>query len=396
MSRFSTSPSRACAPPVDEAAEQRALQAFFGEQDAVDVQAAQWHTRQEQGLSAGEQAALAQWLQASAAHAQAWARIDAGVASLRALPTAAVAQWRASQAASPPAAAAAAPRSASASASAPAPAPASASASASAKRAPVRPLTWLQALLPGPRGLALCAVLLVALGLGWQQWMQPVYSAHYVVQRGQHQSLQLPDGTTLELDAETEAQVRLYRDRREVQLAHGQAMFIVAPDASKPFEVQAGPARVSVVGTRFAVRYRQDGVDAGQVRVEVQEGRVRVAAVQSPATALLLGAGQTTQVAGDGLLAPVGSVAPDSVGLWRKGLLRFDHTPLAQALQEMERYGPTGLMVRDPAVAALPLGGSYATARPAELAHMLTLVLPVRLVPGPEGRAEIVAKSEKK
>ncbi|MGE8493793.1 FecR family protein [Comamonas sp.] len=382
MSRFSTSPSRACAPPVDEAAEQRALQAFFGEQDAVDVQAAQWHTRQEQGLSAGEQAALAQWLQASAAHAQAWARIDAGVASLRALPTAAVAQWRASQAASPPVAAAAVPR------SAPAAAP--------AKRAPVRPLTWLQALLPGPRGLALCAVLLVALGLGWQQWMQPVYSAHYVVQRGQHQSLQLPDGSTLELDAETEAQVRLYRDRREVQLAHGQAMFIVAPDASKPFEVQAGPARVSVVGTRFAVRYRQDGVDAGQVRVEVQEGRVRVAAGHSPATALLLGAGQTTQVAGDGLLAPVGSVAPDSVGLWRKGLLRFDHTPLAQALQEMERYGPTGLMVRDPAVAALPLGGSYATARPVELAHMLTQVLPVRLVPGPEGRAEIVAKSDKK
>ncbi|WP_182343043.1 FecR family protein [Comamonas koreensis] len=390
MSRFSTSPSRACAPSVDEAAEQRALQAFFGEQDAVDVQAAQWHTRQEQGLSAGEQAALAQWLQTSAAHAQAWARIDAGVASLRALPTAAVAQWRASQAASPPAAAAAVPRSAPAAAAAAAPAP------AAAKRAPVRPLTWLQALLPGPRGLALCAVLLVALGLGWQQWMQPVYSAHYVVQRGQHQSLQLPDGSTLELDAETEAQVRLYRDRREVQLAHGQAMFIVAPDASKPFEVQAGPARVSVVGTRFAVRYRQDGIDAGQVRVEVQEGRVRVAAVHSPATALLLGAGQTTQVAGDGLLAPVGSVAPDSVGLWRKGLLRFDNTPLAQALQEMERYGPTGLMVRDPAVAALPLGGSYATARPAELAHMLTQVLPVRLVPGPEGRAEIVAKSDKK
>ncbi|MEJ5151397.1 FecR family protein [Comamonas sp. MYb396] len=378
MSRFSTSPSHASAPPFDEAAEQRALQAFWGEQDAVALQAAQWHTRQEQGLGAAEQAELAQWLHANPEHAKAFARIDAGVARLRALPADAVAQWRASPAMSQPAAAAAPPR------------------PAAAQPTPGRTWTWLQALRPGPRGLALCAVLLVALGLGWQQWMQPVYSAHYVVQRGQHQSLQLPDGSTLELDADTDAQVRLYRDRREVQLAHGQAMFIVAPDASKPFEVQAGPARVSVVGTRFAVRYRQDGVDAGQVRVEVQEGRVRVAAVQSPATALLLTAGQTTQVAANGLLAPVGSVAPDSVGLWRKGLLRFDNTPLAQALQEMERYGPTGLMVRDPAVAALPLGGSYATARPAEFAHMLTLVLPVRLVPSAGGRAEIVVRSEKK
>lgn len=377
MSRFSTSPSQASAPPFDEAAEARALQAFFGEQDAVELQAAQWHTRQEQGLGAGEQAELAQWLQASAEHAEAFARMDTGVARLRALPADAVAQWRASQAASQPAAAAS-----------PQPSP--------AQPRPAWPRPWLQALLPGPRGLAFCAVLLMALGLGWHQWMQPVYSAHYVVERGQRQSLQLPDGSTLELDADTDAQVRLYRHRREVQLAHGQAMFSVAPDASKPFEVQAGPARVTVVGTRFAVRYRQDGIDAGQVRVEVQEGRVRVAAVQTPASAVLLTAGQTTQVAADGLLAPVGSVPPDSVGLWRKGLLRFDHTPLAQALQEMERYGPTGLVVRDPAVAALPIGGSYATAKPAEFAHMLTLVLPVRLVPGAGGRAEIVARAEKK
>ncbi|MCD2164579.1 FecR family protein [Comamonas koreensis] len=374
MSRLSTSPAQASAPPFDEAAEARALQAFFGEQDAVELQAAQWHTRQEQGLDAGEQAELAQWLQASAEHAEAFARMDTGVARLRALPADAVAQWRASQAASQPAAAAASPQ----------PAP--------AQPTPARPRPWLQALLPGPRGLAFCAVLLMALGLGWHQWMQPVYSAHYVVERGQRQSLQLPDGSTLELDADTDAQVHLYRHRREVQLAHGQAMFSVAPDASKPFEVQAGPARVAVVGTRFALRYRQDGIDAGQVRVEVQEGRVRVAATQTPASALLLTAGQSTQVAADGELAPVGSVPPDSVGLWRKGLLRFDHTPLALALQEMERYGPTGLVVRDPAVAALPIGGSYATAKPAEFAHMLTLVLPVRLVPSAGGRAEIVAR----
>ncbi|QMV74803.1 FecR domain-containing protein [Comamonas piscis] len=373
MSRFSTSPFHPSAPPFDEAVEARALQAFLGDQDAVELQAAQWHTRQEQGLNADEQAELAQWLQASADHAEAFAGIDTGVARLRGLPADEVAQWRARQAAAQPSAAATSHK-------------------PLAQPTPTRPRPWLQALLPGPRGLALCAVLLMGLGLGWHQWMQPVYSAHYVVERGQRQSLQLPDGSTLELDADTDAQVRLYRHRREVQLAHGQAMFSVAPDSSKPFEVQAGPARVTVVGTRFSVRYRQDGIDAGQVRVDVQEGRVRVSAAQSSATAMLLTAGQTTQVAADGQLAAVGTVAPDSVGLWRKGLLRFDNTPLAQALQEMERYGPTGLVVHDPAVAALLIGGSYATAKPAEFANMLTLVLPVRLVPGAGGQAEIVAK----
>src|SRR2546429_6224106 len=33
--------------------------------------------------------------------------------------------------------------------------------------------------------------------------------------------------------------------------------------------------------------------------------------------------------------------------LWRKGLIRFENTPLADALAELERYGPTGLVVHD-------------------------------------------------
>ncbi|MBS7779718.1 DUF4880 domain-containing protein, partial [Acidovorax sp. CCYZU-2555] len=70
MSRSSL-PSSAAA-PFDEAAEARALAEFFGQQDAVDVAAADWHTRAEQGLSAQEQDALAQWLAADPAHAAAW------------------------------------------------------------------------------------------------------------------------------------------------------------------------------------------------------------------------------------------------------------------------------------------------------------------------------------
>jgi ferric-dicitrate binding protein FerR (iron transport regulator) len=40
------------------------------------------------------------------------------------------------------------------------------------------------------------------------------------------------------------------------------------------------------------------------------------------------------------------------------GRISFDHTPLAQALAEFERYRSTGLVIRDPAVAKLPVGGS--------------------------------------
>lgn len=244
-------------------------------------------------------------------------------------------------------------------------------------------------------GLALCCVALLAVGIGWYQWDRDwVFSTRYAVERGQSQTVALPDGSELVLDSETQAQVTFYRDRREVHLEAGQVMFAVAPARDRPFQVLAGPARVSVVGTRFSMRYRLTGMDADTVKVAVEEGQVRVADARnaqagSAGAAVDLVAGQGVTVAANGHLGQVTALAPGSIGLWRKGLVRFENTPLGDALLELERYGPTGLVVRDPAVAALTIGGSFQLARPEEFARMVTQILPVKLVPGAAGKAEI-------
>ena len=150
-------------------------------------------------------------------------------------------------------------------------------------------------------------------------------------------------------------------------------------------------ARVTVGGTRFSVRYRATGMEAGSAKVAVQEGHVRVAGAQGAATPADLVAGQALSVSPAGVLGPVSAVAPGSIALWRKGLIRFENTPLADALVELERYGPTGLVVHDPAVAALRIGGTYQASRPAEFARMLAQILSVTLVAGPDGQTEIAA-----
>lgn len=349
MSRSSLPASAAA--PFDEAAEARALADFFGQQDPADVAAAEWHTRAEQGLGADEQDDLMHWLAADPAHAAAWRRIEQvglEMAALRALP---------------------APR----------------SRARPQRRRPAWRLAW-----PRPALLAAACAAVLALGLGWQQWQQPTFTGHYVAEPAQRKTITLPDGTQLAMDADTQAQVRLYRDRREVRLDQGQILFAVAPDRSKPFDVLAGPARIRVVGTRFSVRYRSTGMDAGTVRVAVEEGQVRVSGVRVPAgEAADLRAGQAVSVARDGALGAAAAVAPSSVGLWRKGLVRFEDTPLADALLELERYGPTGLVIRDPAVAAMTLGGSYPVDHPAEFARMVTQILPVKLVAAAGGTTEI-------
>ena len=333
MSRFSVPPSSRAA--SDEAAEARALAQFFAQQDPVEVAAADWHTRAEQGLGPAEQGELARWLAADAAHGTAWRRLETDVAALRALPAERVARVRAARVRAAPA-----PR---------------------ARAAPA----WRR-LLPRPALLATACAALLALGVGWHQWQQPTFSGQYLAPQAQRKTITLPDGSELAMDADTRAQVTLYRDRREVRLAHGQILFAVAPDRRQPFEVLAGAARVRVVGTRFSVRYRSAGMDAGAVKIAVEQGQVRVMGVDAHAgEAVDLHAGQGLTVARDGAVGAVAAVAPSSIALWRKGLVRFEDTPLADALLELERYGPTRLVIRDPAVAAMTLGGSYPVDRPA-------------------------------
>ena len=381
MSRRPPHPSRSSTAPLDEAAQVRELDEFFRGQNPIDVAAADWHTRMEQGLTAEEEAEFTEWLAASTAHEAALRHLGQSLAAARSIPPEQVARLRAEQA-----------RRRSQSAHHAHPEPAAQRPSTQERQG------WSGSrLLPRPVLAALCCTAALAVGVGWHQWQQqPTFTSSHLTPRGQAKTITLPDGTALSLDADTQAQVALYRDRREVRITQGQILFAVAPDSARPFHVLAGPAHATtVVGTRFSVRYSATGMEAGSAQVAVQEGHVRVAGTQGTAAAgaapAALAAGQALSVSPAGALGPIAAIAPSSIALWRKGLIHFENTPLADALVELERYGPTGLVVHDPAVAALRIGGSYQTSRPAEFARMLAQILPVTLVAGPDGQTEIAA-----
>lgn len=236
---------------------------------------------------------------------------------------------------------------------------------------------------------AMAAVALVGGGwMGWDHWRsQPTFAKNYATERGQRLDIQLPDGSTLQLDAATQAEVRLYRERREVRLAEGQALFVVHANPQQPFDVLAGAVRVTVVGTRFSVRHTRAGLDAGKTVVAVESGRVRVSRMGSSgrveadyaAGRVELTTGQGVTADETGRLQAVISVAPGSVAGWRNGRISFNDTPLAEALAELERYGDTGLVVRNPAVGALRLGGSFDVRQAGTFAQALPSLLPVRL-----------------
>lgn len=245
---------------------------------------------------------------------------------------------------------------------------------------------------------ALAGVAMVG-GVGWQLWQhvqaEPTLVQAFQTERGQQQNIRLPDGTALRLDTATRVEVAYYRQRREVRLIDGQAVFDVRADAARPFHVLAGPLQVTVVGTRFSVRHTPGLPGNEGVRVAVEHGKVRVARADAAADGsaeVLLTAGE--QVASDprGALGPVAAVPQDGMAAWQTQRLSFVDVPLGQALAELERYRSTGLLVRDPAVAALRLSGTFDPMNPASLRIALPRVLPVQLSQADGGQAEVLLR----
>ncbi|MET0265769.1 MAG: FecR domain-containing protein [Duganella sp.] len=358
-------------------------------EDALVAEAALWQVRRQDGLTAQEEQQFQDWLALDGGRADALQALERVWSGLAELPPAAVAQLRAgAQSQAPQTAPAQAVRPTQTRSSAP---------SHSATRPGWR--SWLPDFsgLARPLATAMVAVSMCGAGwLGWRHWQaQPVFTETYATARGQLLDVTLPDGSLLKLDTATRAEVTLYRDRRLVRLAEGQAMFTVTPDASRPFDVLTGRMQVTVVGTRFSVRNTRSGLHQDGVGVQVEEGRVRVTMLEQgqPAAApVLLTAGQYVQSAADGRLLAVQQQSSSGVMSWREGRVDFERTPLAQALAEFERYSATGLVIRDPAVAALRVNGSFDLRQAEAFSKTLPLVLPVQLRVR-DGRTEIAAAS---
>lgn len=230
-----------------------------------------------------------------------------------------------------------------------------------------------------------------AVALGFFLWsgpspapvaVAPAVAGTRVALPGALERRQLPDGSVVDLNRGAEIAVAFTPQARRVELRRGEASFAVAK-SPVPFIVAAGGVEVRAVGTAFNVRF-----DPHAVEIVVTEGRVAVAAPPEPragnrepgtgdpdavpgAPASAFRAPPSELTAGQRAVVPLAAAA-DAVQVatltadefaartaWQPRLLDFDDAPLGDIVGEFNRRNPVQLVVRDPALRALRLNGSF-------------------------------------
>lgn len=201
---------------------------------------------------------------------------------------------------------------------------------------------------------------------------------------GEQRSILLSDGSTLELNTETEVRIRFTEHARDIDLLRGELLVDVAKDPDRAFRVLSDGVVAQAIGTRFNVYKRE-----GDTVVTVIEGRV---AVNQAPTAFPSGtsnsgsvatsepveltAGLQIAVANQAVATPSVELTPEPVSLakttaWTDRRLMFDDEPLSAIVAEFNRYNRARLIITDAQLNDKRLSGVFDANDPNEFIALL-------------------------
>lgn len=155
-----------------------------------------------------------------------------------------------------------------------------------------------------------------------------LYNEEVVVPKGEHQLVILPDGSKVDINADSRLSYKPYwwRFVRDVELV-GEAYFEVVPGST--FAVNAGGTRVTVLGTSFNVYSRSKEYQ----HVTCLTGKVQVAKAKEHA---ILTANMRAEINKNTLKVDKMADASPFIG-WTRDHFIFLSVPLNEVIKEVER-----------------------------------------------------------
>ncbi|MDI1248441.1 MAG: FecR domain-containing protein [Lacunisphaera sp.] len=216
----------------------------------------------------------------------------------------------------------------------------------------------------------------------------------------------LPDGTVVHLNTGGEVIEQFTANERRVRLAAGEAHFAVTKDPARPFVVQAKSIDVRAVGTAFNVSLQPAAVEVlvteGIVQLDRSTPSVSGDRTARPVADLpRLTANERAVVSFAGTLpgsatSVVTTATPEEIAhalAWQEPLLRLGGATLAELVLEFQRRSGQRVILADPALASLRVGGRFRGNDLAGFTHLLATTLDLEVDVTADGTLVLRKKS---
>ncbi len=165
----------------------------------------------------------------------------------------------------------------------------------------------------------------------------------------------LQDGSRIHLNSDSAVNVAFTDQGRTVHLLKGEAAFTVSPDVKRPFIVRSGELHTRALGTAFVVHLLRNSAT-----VTVTEHAVHLStSSRSGSPPLLLHEGEQASYTAETGLSQAHPVDLGPVTAWQRGKLIVETKPLAEVVDELNRYRPGRIMIINPALRSLKVTGLF-------------------------------------
>ena len=226
--------------------------------------------------------------------------------------------------------------------------------------------------------MAFCTLVLLAISVFF--FISPSAWSDVVTAKGEQRTLQLEDGTQIQLNTDTRIQYRLSAKVREIRLLSGEALFTVHHDTARPFRVYTTQASIQAVGTQFNVYDHGDDTIVSVIEGRVIAKPLSVSEVPAPGSTAQMApdaAVQSISAAEEGRISRSGHIAVRAVSnisdatAWRDGRLVFHDATLGYIAAEVNRYNRQQIRIASDEASARTYSGIFAAGDPQFLAKVL-------------------------
>ena len=213
--------------------------------------------------------------------------------------------------------------------------------------------------------VAAAAVLVLTVGTYSNMPMR--LQAYHLTVIGERQRLQLEDGSKVLLNTNSAFSSKVVNAQANARLYQGEAFFEIPANLEFPLQLDAGPVRVSVRDTAFAVSYLN-----GEAQVRLQRGDVELR-VASVGTQMRLSAGNSVSIGPNGF-SKTAKLNPQIDLAWVQGRLVFENCPMGKVLDEIRRYYPGWIINNNEKLAQVAVTGNYRLDQPLNIIRSLASI----------------------
>ncbi len=202
---------------------------------------------------------------------------------------------------------------------------------------------------------------------------------------GQRKMIDLPQGGRLDLNTNSEASWRFTDQAHTVWLERGE-LALTLPAGSPPCELLGGRSVVRLASGTVNARLRDRTMDITVLAGACSANTVAGVFQKSTRAPVIVKEGEAVLVRSDDLrIRPVATEDIGFISGWRQDEVVLNGQTLDVAIDEYNRYLPHKIVIVDPQLSGIRLGGRFATHDPKDFLAALTSSFDIHVSHGDDG-----------